>query len=49
MDGLKKRRNASYTHTAFDVNLDRKQKFLLERERERERERGFEGEDDALG
>ena len=38
MDGLKKRRNASYTHTAFDVNLDRKQKFLLERERERERE-----------
>ena len=47
MDGLKKRRNASYTHTAFDVNLDRKQKFLLERERERER--GFEGEDDALG
>jgi hypothetical protein len=37
--GLIKRRNASYKHTAFDVNLDRKQTkktlLLLERERER--------------
>jgi len=45
LDGLKK--NASYKHTAFDVNLDRKQQ--TKNSSARERERGFEGEDDALG
>ena len=35
LDGLKK--NASYKHTAFDVNLDRKQKTKNSSARERER------------
>ena len=36
LDGLKK--NASYKHTAFDVNLDRKQQTKNSSARERERE-----------